>query len=231
MTKQVITTNDVAIKQVEVSIKVLKIGNKQVTQAVFKQLPEEPVIHPDTGALQGEAWGRVNYHVGCDDIGPKHFHVVWQKGDGLRRCIVALPWECWGSGSKVSEKWANLMNRRYRHAEAYLAARLLEGYDPGGDAPFKCNVTIGQACLTLDLGGTIRNAWWVTGFNGVRRLTEGSQANLKRFISDVYSIPTLESKEIEDRFIALDSQLTILRQEWQRSYDQLQQLDQLFIAV
>jgi hypothetical protein len=93
MNKQVITTSDVAIKQVAVEIKVLKIGNKQVTLAVFRQLPERGIISLQTGELLGEAWGRVNYHVDCQDLrNHYHFHVVWQMGNELRRTIV-LPWE------------------------------------------------------------------------------------------------------------------------------------------
>ncbi|MES9619758.1 hypothetical protein ACPCBX_13645 [Streptomyces tuirus] len=79
-----------------VEVKALTISGKQVTQSVFKQLPEERLYAPD-GTMRGRPWGRVNFHPGrCTPppdttvwwAWPEHAHVVWQLGDELRRATV-----------------------------------------------------------------------------------------------------------------------------------------------
>ncbi|MGH3305308.1 MAG: hypothetical protein ACRDOK_27320 [Streptosporangiaceae bacterium] len=68
----------------------LTVDSKQVTLAVFRQLIEEPLVDED-GNLNGVPWGTVNYHPDkCADE-RDHLHVVWQKGDLLRRSMVRQP--------------------------------------------------------------------------------------------------------------------------------------------
>ncbi len=108
--ERILTTEDVAITTLSIEVKVMKIGKRQVTLAVFRQLPEEPLIDHLTGKLKGIPWGRVNYHIECSDAVPvltyghetirkvfqedgikftvPHLHVVWQKGNELRRSVV-----------------------------------------------------------------------------------------------------------------------------------------------
>lgn len=86
MTKQ-LTTQDATITTAAVEVKALTISGRQVTQSVFRQLLEEPLIAED-GTLNGQPWGMVNYHPDrCGDRDP-HWHVVWQKDDELRRSHV-----------------------------------------------------------------------------------------------------------------------------------------------
>ncbi len=93
--KSKIMVSDASIKTVTIEVKVMKIGNRQVTLAVFRQLPVEPVINLLTWELRGIPWGRVNYHVGCEWLerpnNPMyevpHVHVVWQKDNELRHAI------------------------------------------------------------------------------------------------------------------------------------------------
>lgn len=100
MTKQ-LTTQNATITTVAVEVKTLTISGKQVTQSLFKQLQEEPVVAYD-GTLNGTPWGYVNH---CPErkiwnrnlgewepcAGRDHLHVVWQNGDQLRRARVAPP--------------------------------------------------------------------------------------------------------------------------------------------
>jgi len=82
-----LTTENATITTVAVTIHALKIGTKQVTQSVFKQLPEEPLIAQD-GTLNGVPWGRVNWHPDkCAEF-PAHWHIVWQRGGELLRSRV-----------------------------------------------------------------------------------------------------------------------------------------------
>ena len=75
-----------ALTTATVDVQVLRIGAKQMTLAVFKQLLRDDDI---TGSM----WGTVNYHHGsfnCDHRG-EHRHVVWQKDDVLRHAVVWEP--------------------------------------------------------------------------------------------------------------------------------------------
>lgn len=89
MTKQ-LATQDVTLSTATVEVRTLTLGRKQVTLAVFRQLPEAPLVAED-GTLNGEAWGWVNY---CPDRtcgtggGDNHRHIVWQRDGELRRSRV-----------------------------------------------------------------------------------------------------------------------------------------------
>lgn len=81
-----IRASEAVVKTAQVEVKVLTISGKQVTLAVFRQLELEPLIDRDTMQFRGLPWGRVNYFWGdCED---DHYHVVWQKGNELRRACV-----------------------------------------------------------------------------------------------------------------------------------------------
>lgn len=125
MTRQVLTTNDVAIKQVTIEVKVLKIGNRQVTQAVFKQLPYRSIIDPKTYTLRGIPWGRVNYHVECTEYSGKHLHIVWQSGNQLYRAYERHPSESkteeWVNGSYEGIKWMETYTQLQQLDQLFIA--------------------------------------------------------------------------------------------------------------
>jgi hypothetical protein len=76
-----------------VEIKTLTLSGKGVTQAVFRQFIEAPLIKED-GNLNGVAWGTVNYHPDkCADDPSPHWHVVWLQGEELRRSKVTVTYE------------------------------------------------------------------------------------------------------------------------------------------
>src|ERR687892_472382 len=83
-----ITTHEATVKTVAVEIKTLTVSGKQVTLAVFRQLQEETLIDYLTAELRGVPWGTVNYHPNRCDMDSDHLHIVWQKGDELRRSTV-----------------------------------------------------------------------------------------------------------------------------------------------
>jgi hypothetical protein len=89
-----LTAQTAQITTATVEIQTLTISRKQVTLAVFRQLPEEPLI-ADDGTLNGVPWGTVNYHPDkCADR-RSHRHVVWQRGATLLRSLVFDPMN-WG---------------------------------------------------------------------------------------------------------------------------------------
>lgn len=82
----IVKTDEVEVKTVIVEIKAIKIGKKQMTQAVFKQLKVENIISNEID-LKGTPWGIINFTI---KNGPKYGigtqHIIWQKGNELRRC-------------------------------------------------------------------------------------------------------------------------------------------------
>ncbi|MDQ0795602.1 hypothetical protein [Streptomyces sp. B1I3] len=84
------TPENTNITKRTVQIRTLTVDTKQMTQGIFRQLAEWPVIDA-AGSVHGDPWGLVNYHPDrCDDA-PKHLHVVWQAGDQLHRAHVPAP--------------------------------------------------------------------------------------------------------------------------------------------
>ncbi|MGI8519132.1 MAG: hypothetical protein ACR2MC_00740 [Actinomycetota bacterium] len=89
-----INVSEATIKTATVEIKSLSISGKQVTLAVFRQLVEEPVLAYDDAqqaTVKGPIWGTVNYHPdpSCKRSSD-HVHVVWQRGDELRRSAIEI---------------------------------------------------------------------------------------------------------------------------------------------
>lgn len=79
------------ISTASVEIKTLTLNGKQMTLAVFRQLPEGGLIDWE-GYLQGDPWGHVNYHPGpCRGFKRRHLHVVFQRDGRLLRDRVTFP--------------------------------------------------------------------------------------------------------------------------------------------
>ena len=77
------------VHTLQVTVQALRIGTKQVTQSVFRQLPQRPIWDQETGQILGRPWGFVNYFWG--DCAPDHQHIVWQDGETLYRDCVYHP--------------------------------------------------------------------------------------------------------------------------------------------
>jgi hypothetical protein len=79
--KKIITAEIASVETAVVALTVIRINNKQMTLAVFRQLQKDSHI-------TGPVWGQVNYHPDkCSDDWP-HLHLIWQKNDELRRAVV-----------------------------------------------------------------------------------------------------------------------------------------------
>ena len=91
--KRAIQTTECKITSNTVQIKILEVKGKQMTIAVFKQLITEEIVDYSSGKLMGEVWGFVNRH---DDyqshygLAP-HLHIIWQKGNELRKDRIEMP--------------------------------------------------------------------------------------------------------------------------------------------
>lgn len=81
-----LTVENAQIKTASVEVKTLTISGKQVTLAVFRQMPGEeyPAATPDP---RWPIWGWINYHTSnCSH--QNHRHIVWQKGNELRKSSI-----------------------------------------------------------------------------------------------------------------------------------------------
>lgn len=78
------SVDNASVQERQVTVRVLTIGTKQVTQTMYKQLPEEQVIDIETGELLGEVWGWVNLHDNDCPKGP-HLHAIWESNGQLKR--------------------------------------------------------------------------------------------------------------------------------------------------
>jgi hypothetical protein len=79
-----ISVQEATLRTLRVEIQSLVVSGKQVTQSVFRQLYDAPVLDWATGKARGPLWGRVNYRW----TGHDHEHLIWQLGDELRRDCV-----------------------------------------------------------------------------------------------------------------------------------------------
>ena len=92
--QNIVRVDSASVATVEVTLKALKIGKKQMTQSVFRQLMDESPMDLDKMALRGTIWGQVNYYwkdCHVNDYGSSrhdHVHIVWQLGGELRRAGV-----------------------------------------------------------------------------------------------------------------------------------------------
>jgi hypothetical protein len=74
-----------------VEVRLLRVGTRQMNLSLYRQLIAEPVIDPETLEFRGLVWGWVNHHKGAECDSPsaslkdRHLHLIWQKGDELRR--------------------------------------------------------------------------------------------------------------------------------------------------
>lgn len=126
-----IDIREATVATAQITIETLKIGRKQVTLAVFRQLRSESVVDPLTTELLGPVWGRITYHPDkCADDG-EHIHLVWQKGDQLRRATMprARPWRDGIQVDLQSEQQATTRLNRRGSLDA-LIRHLLDGWVP-----------------------------------------------------------------------------------------------------
>ncbi len=114
-----LTVHNAEIRTATVEVKTLTLGGKQVTQSVFKQLQDRDLITND-GRLNGQPWGRVNYHPEKCSGDAAHLHVVWQVGTDLFRARVDM-----------HKTWPNMFEAKngLRYLEAKVRDACRDGVD------------------------------------------------------------------------------------------------------
>jgi hypothetical protein len=74
---------DASITTATVTIKALQVSKKQMTQSVFRQLPEAPLVDEERIELLGMPWGHVRYF--WDNMPQTWTHFLFQKDGRLFR--------------------------------------------------------------------------------------------------------------------------------------------------
>jgi hypothetical protein len=120
---------DATISTATITIKTMQVGKKQMTQSVFRQLPEAQLVNEDEVRLFGLPWGWVNYHWG--DIDSHSTHFVFQLGGKLFRSAFRIRFSDTLCGATRGPKpYLNLRCKWEKEAEALYLAAILEGWTP-----------------------------------------------------------------------------------------------------
>jgi hypothetical protein len=213
--KRGIRVQEAVVRTATVEIKTLTVGGRQVTLALFRQLPYSSIIDASTLGLRGVPWGTVNYHFDkCFEEYPIHIHVVWQEGRELRHDLVP------SDGSRGAGVVADALARRQSVTECWLLDEALTGSaitvdhsrHNSGTAGTKVPlhfVPLGTISLLEDPYGTFR------------RQKRAEQ------LHDWLGVDAVTIQDME----AACRELIALQAAYKEIYDQLASLDQLFIAV
>lgn len=111
VTQNVLPIEEAAIQERQVTVQVLTIGTKQVTQSLYKQLAEKNAIEEETGILHGPVWGWVNLHIDCK-YESDHFHVVWEDNGQLKRSTMPYSFQTTALHRNLNKK-LNLLAKAY----------------------------------------------------------------------------------------------------------------------
>jgi hypothetical protein len=83
--------HEATVQTMQVEIQVLKVGKKQVTMGMFRQLPAAPLLSGEELSLRGVPWGHVNYWWdgdGSRNNDDARLHIIWQQDTGLYRSVI-----------------------------------------------------------------------------------------------------------------------------------------------
>jgi hypothetical protein len=108
-----IETKNASLDTLAVTIQALHVSGKQMTLAVFRQLPIAKVLNDDGTLANLDFWGLVRYHI-------KDESDLWAIGSfngNLYRCD-AIPWAISVKHAQYSEKEARIELQKYRAWES-----------------------------------------------------------------------------------------------------------------
>jgi len=203
-----------------VSIKVLTIGTKQVTQALYRQLVEENVIEEEKCELRGDVWGWVNLHVDCEGAG-KHLHVVWEKDGQLRRARVDRKCQlhdyvCWLNHFKTLAQ-LQMYNEFLDEGKKCHSVELVTMYHH--------RIFVNRPpCLDLKFGYTKEHIR-----KDIVRLLHEAKCLIRRSLDEYISSERRYYPE-GDMSDASDM-MSHYEDEWEEKYQEIEGTGQLFIAV
>jgi hypothetical protein len=113
-----IETNKATITSVTVTLKAIQVNNRQMTQAVFTQLPKLGDITNDDGELAGNLWGWVNYCPRGEEPGLRQFVV---EADGVLYRVASPTWRVSLFNSKTYDEETSINVTFLEHSIVDLA--------------------------------------------------------------------------------------------------------------
>lgn len=222
---------DARIVTATVSIQTMKVGRKQVTQSLFKQLPEEELFNKETCELNADAiWGWVSYRWGGMPERTKQF--VIQKGARLFRCPFVpcrssnFEWRFRRDADSDDYPWPffDLKNDVERVLQALHWKAALKAEECIRVATYRVRPFSQFEIGIRSSDGKVRETyWWETAQYQI----EEAQRQIR--IGD----RTLESwtpEELEREKDRLSGQAVAYCQDWDALMDRLDAVEQLFIA-
>jgi len=227
--------DEVSVQERSVTIRVLTVGTKQVTQALYKQLVDDSVLD-NMGNIKGNIWGWVNFHSEYCGSSGSHLHTIWDDGGVLKRCCL---YERYGPFS-VHEKLSNQLNYA---GLCYLYLAFNEGKleipedDSISAGPIrKFAITIGRHHLNLtgqdsmiDLLRYHRNK--CSYMIDVLQKKFNDDLSLYMGKSGISSTLFFSSSKLHEEMIRIEKELTEYEDTYARSYSEIKSSNQLFIAV
>lgn len=220
--KEKLTALNATITTASVEVKTLTISGKQVTLAVFRQLPHRTLIDPDTLDFRGIPWGHVNYHPGmCTRHFPprEHLHVVWQSEACLHVDTVYR-----------SREWARIEElKRMQDDLRFAELNMLMGCPT-------CDGVIDEVSLYPQLfrcneGGHDFPVREMPALRAeIKRLTAKTLLSPQTLLDEAFhrGHRIIEASGRYEQFIIEHEEW---RKRWESQYALLESLDQLFIAV
>lgn len=246
-----ILSKEATIKTATVQIHSLAVSGRQVTLSLFRQFHQESIIDVETGLLLGVPWGRVNYRFGeCSDFGQQHLHVVWQKGEELRRaCVDPSP------GRERSETWSRLSSLEHQGHCLYVVGLLSlattcrpvtrPNPDPGWYYPQIVAIGGRRWPEHVDAAASIVHHLWISLDAAAKTPDDAREqrsldhykreldATIQGWIKNSGIVVSLD--QLPDEAFALAEELKAeadqYRQQLDKRYEELSALDQLFIAT
>lgn len=88
-TERSVNIRKLSLETVAVDLVVIRLGGKQMTHSVFKQLPQiDFPTFPENIEEGMKVWGTVNYHPDKCSDDSKHLHFILEKNERLYRSVI-----------------------------------------------------------------------------------------------------------------------------------------------
>jgi hypothetical protein len=246
--QKTLRADDASIQERQVTVRVLTIGAKQVTQALYRQLVEEHAINQVTGELKGAIWGWVNLHdKDCGD--GVHRHVIWEGNGQLKRSET--------KSSHKTGQWQMLQKDLHRRVAIYMGLVALDDKNfPGQKSKEKVFLTVKGRNVVVDVPYAVQHHWrdieWMEknrdtpepcppGYSSLKMYEQHRNEFKKGGLYEIFRNHSLSMEmdlseytshhQVYQEMEKLASELNLLEENYTKSYKAIEDAGQLFIAV
>lgn len=210
----VLRAEDAQITTATITIKTIRVGKRQLTQSVFRQLPRVDLLDEQTAKLNGDVWGWVNYYWGQEQGGT---HFVLQHGQNLYRALFQIR-----SSSQLVAEWRprSYVGGRLDEVETHIQAIALKKY--------------------LEAGAFVETERYDIDWLGFRPklpllrnvgepLRDGDAARIQQNLQSM-KLADATVKELQTRVTEMLGTAIFYCRRWDQAMKKLEDTEQLFIA-